>query len=429
MKSTVDQPESLVSDLQFDPVPAAIAAIARGEIVVVVDDEDRENEGDLVMAAGSADAKSMSFFVRHTSGFVCVAMHDDRADELGLPLMVPQQSNGEALGTAFAVSVDAKHGVGTGISATDRATTARALAAGDTGPEDLTRPGHVMPLRARRGGVLERTGHTEATVDLCSLAGLEPVGVLCELVDDDGSMSRRPSLFDFARRYGLSIVSIADLVAYRRLTESAVDRISTSEIPTEHGIFTMHVFRESTGTEHAALVYGTPHMASPPAAHAPVVRVHSECLTGDAFGSLRCDCGPQLQHSLAAIAQAGSGALVYMRGHEGRGIGLGAKIAAYSLQDSGFDTVDANTRLGLPVDGREYGAAAAILHDLGLPKVRLVTNSPDKITALRRAGIAVEARVSIPVSCNNFNAHYLTTKRDRLGHMIDGLDDLASKTG
>lgn len=403
---------------RFDDVQNAIDAIAAGRPVVVVDDEDRENEGDLILAAEHATTENMAFLVRYTSGFICVAMTDERADALDLPLMVSEQNNGESLRTAFAVSVDAGTSVTTGISAKDRATTARALADPGTTPDGLTRPGHVMPLRARAGGVLVRAGHTEATVDLCSLAGCAPVGVLCELVDDDGEMSRRPSLFAFARRHDLPIISVRDLVAHRRRTEPQVSRVSAAQIPTMDGDFTGQVFVDRDGVEHLALVIGSPHLNDTASEAPPLVRLHSECMTGDILGSLRCDCGPQLQDSLRAIAYEGRGVLIYVRGHEGRGVGLGAKIAAYALQDQGRDTVDANLDLGLPVDAREYWQAASILRDLGVERIRLITNNPDKTAALEEHGITVVERVARPAQVNQHNLGYLRTKERRMGHKI-----------
>ncbi|MFC9556474.1 bifunctional 3,4-dihydroxy-2-butanone-4-phosphate synthase/GTP cyclohydrolase II [Rhodococcus sp. NPDC056960] len=411
---------------EFDTVTEALDAIARGEIIVVVDDENRENEGDLVMAAEHVTTEKMAFIVRHTSGFVCVAMPEERAAALGLPLMVPATANGEGLGTAFGVSVDSRDDVTTGISAADRAVTARKLASSRTRADDLTRPGHVMPLLAQAGGVLERAGHTEATVDVCRIAGVESVGVLCELVDDDGEMSRRTSLFRFARQHHLPIISVRDLVEYRRRNERMVSRVSDARIPTDFGEFAAYAFRAHDGIEHLALVAGAPHLADSAAtATAPLVRVHSECLTGDILGSLRCDCGPQLRDSLETIAAEGSGVLVYVRGHEGRGIGLGAKLAAYGLQDAGYDTVDANIELGLPVDSRNYAVAAAVLRDLGITRARLITNNPEKVKALSEYGVTVTERVARPPYVNPHNIDYLRTKDSRLGHSILQVSNVA----
>lgn len=398
----------------FDAIPVALDALRRGGIVVVVDDETRENEGDLVMAAQFADPASIAFFVRHTSGFLCVAMPSARADLLDLPPMVPPSANEDAHGTAFGVACDAAKGITTGISATDRAHTAKLLADRGTRPGDLNRPGHVMPLRAREGGVLERPGHTEATVDLCRLAGVEPTGVLCEVVAEDGSMARRPELLAFARKHGLPAVTIRDLVAYRRRHE--LTAIATAQLPSAHGCFTTHAYRSATGTEHLALAMGDLTAGTP-----PLVRVHSECLTGDVFGSRRCDCGPQLDQSLHAIAAHGRGVVVYLRGHEGRGIGLAAKIAAYALQEQGYDTVDANHELGLPADQRDYTDAAAILDALGVGQVRLLTNNPAKRAALEAAGIAVVESVPMPAAVTPENLKYLQTKNIRMGHRIPGL--------
>ena len=423
------QRDTAVPHERFDTVPAALDAIARGEIVVVLDDENRENEGDLVMAAEHVTTEKMAFIVRHTSGFVCVAMTEARAATLGLPLMVPPDGNTEVLGTAFGVSVDARDGVTTGISAADRAVTTRALASPQTLPDALTRPGHVMPLLARPGGVLERPGHTEATVDLCRMAGLESLGVLCELVDDDGEMSRRASLFEFARRHDLRIICVRDLIEHRRMREPIVTRVSEARIPTAYGDFTGHAFAAHDGVEHLALVAGTPHLADSTATATPLVRVHSECLTGDILGSLRCDCGPQLQDSLELIATEGTGIIVYLRGHEGRGVGLGAKLAAYALQENGYDTVDANLELGLPVDSRDYAVAAAILRDLGVTRARLITNNPDKISALSRYGVEVTERVTRPPHVNRHNIDYLRTKETRLGHSIMPVAEVAEFAG
>ncbi|QYB07423.1 3,4-dihydroxy-2-butanone-4-phosphate synthase [Rhodococcus sp. USK10] len=417
ISTAVGQLDAESAHERFDSVSAAVDAIARGDMVVVVDDEDRENEGDLVMAAEHATIEKMAFIIRHTSGFVCVAMTEDRAAALGLPPMVPAAGNGEVFGTAFGVSVDALHGVTTGISAADRAVTARALADPQTRPDDLSRPGHVMPLLARPGGVLERRGHTEATVDLCRMAGLESVGVLCELVDDDGETSRRDALIRFARLHHLKMIRVRDIVEHRRQREQLVTRISRARVPTTAGDFIGHVFRAHDGVEHIALVAGTPHLAGSAAA-TPLVRVHSECLTGDILGSLRCDCGPQLQDSLTAIAAEGTGVVVYLRGQEGRGVGLGAKLAAYALQEDGYDTVDANLELGLPVDARDYAVAATILKELGVSRARLITNNPDKITALSRYGVDVISRVAHPPHVNHHNIDYLRTKERRLGHSI-----------
>ncbi|MGC8628059.1 MAG: bifunctional 3,4-dihydroxy-2-butanone-4-phosphate synthase/GTP cyclohydrolase II [Acidimicrobiales bacterium] len=399
--------------VQGAPVEEVLAAIGRGEIVVVLDDEGRENEGDLVVAAGTVTPEKIAFFVRYTSGFICTAMSEERADELGLPLMVAH--NTEPQRTAFAVTVDAAVGTTTGISATERAATARRLADPSARARDFTRPGHVHVLRARAGGVLCRAGHTEAAVDLARLAGREPVGVLAEVVSADGlSMARGDELEAFAARHGLLVVTIADLVGYRRRSEALVRRVATARLPTRVGEFTCYSYESLFGGEaHLALAMGELHPDE-----SVLVRVHSECLTGDVFGSLRCDCGEQLGQAMARVAAAGAGVVVYLRGHEGRGIGILDKLRAYELQERGYDTVDANVELGLPVDGRDYGAAAQILLDLGVHKVRLLTNNPAKCAALEGFGVKVIERVPLEIPPNKENLTYLKTKRDRLGHLL-----------
>ena len=409
MSGDADSPLAAVDD--------AIAAIGRGEIVVVVDDEDRENEGDLIMAAEHATPESSAFFVRYTSGVLCAPMTGERLDDLALPLMVA--SNTEPMRTAYTITVDAAEGTTTGISASDRSKTLNLLASPSSEPHDFVRPGHVLPLRYRPGGVLKRAGHTEAAVDLARLAGCEPAGVLAEVVNEDGTMSRLPELIEFCNEHDLLLISIADLIRYRRANERLVDPGAQARIPTIYGDFTGHVFRDFDGTEHLALVYGQ-IMGSEPV----LVRVHSECLTGDILASMRCDCGGQLHTALEAIAEEGAGVLVYLRGHEGRGIGIGHKIAAYSLQDEGHDTVDANIELGLPVDSREYGIGAQILVELGITKMRLITNNPAKIGGLAGYGLEIVERVSTAPGANPENLAYLRTKQMRLGHLIDGLDDL-----
>ncbi len=410
MSGDADSPLAAVED--------AIAAIGRGEIVVVVDDEDRENEGDLIMAAEHATPESIAFFVRYTSGVLCAPMTGERLDELALPLMVA--INTEPMRTAYTITVDAAEGTTTGISAGDRSQTLNLLASLSSEPHDFVRPGHVLPLRYRPGGVLKRAGHTEAAVDLARLAGCEPAGVLAEVVNDDGTMSRLPELIEFCEEHDLLLISIADLIRYRRANERLVDPVAEARIPTIYGDFTGHVFRDFDGTEHLALVHGQ-IMGSEPV----LVRVHSECLTGDILTSMRCDCGSQLHTALEAIAEEGAGVLVYLRGHEGRGIGIGHKIAAYSLQDEGHDTVDANLELGLPIDSREYGIGAQILVELGVTKMRLITNNPDKIGGLAGYGLEIIERVPTAPGANPENLAYLRTKQMRLGHLIEGLDDLA----
>jgi 3,4-dihydroxy 2-butanone 4-phosphate synthase / GTP cyclohydrolase II len=393
-------------------VEAAIAAIANGEFVVVLDNEDRENEGDLIMAAERMTPEAMAFMVRHTSGLVCVGMTGERLDELDIPLMV--QSGTEALGTAFTVSVDLRAGTTTGISAADRAATVRALVDPASAPADFARPGHVFPLRARPGGVLRRPGHTEAAVDLATLAGLSPAGVLCELVRPDGEMARGSDLERFAAEHRLAIITIDELIAYRRRREQLVLRRSSATLPTPYGRFTVHAYESMLdGTEHMVLVRGDVSGDQP-----VLVRAHSECLTGDVLGSCRCDCGPQLQLAMANISDAGQGVIVYLRGHEGRGIGLAAKIEAYRLQEDGLDTVEANVALGLPVDDRDYSIAAQILDDLGVRAVRLMTNNPAKIDGLAGFGFEITERVPLIVEPTGHNGAYLSAKRRKLGHLL-----------
>lgn len=405
--------------VRLDPVEQAIADIAAGKAVVVVDDEDRENEGDIIFAAAKATPELMAFTIRHSSGVICVPMPGDMLDRLEIPLMTPH--NKDKLRTAYTISVDARDGVSTGISAADRAHTARVLADSATEPWEITRPGHVFPLRYREGGVLVRRGHTEAAVDLAKLAGLTPAGVLVEIVNDDGTMKRAPELRAFADKHGLAMISIEDLVKYRRRNEVHVDREAETRLPTRHGDFTAYGYTITVdGSEHVALVYGDPATL---ADDGPVLtRVHSECLTGDVFGSSRCDCGPQLDEALERIVEEGRGVVVYLRGHEGRGIGLVAKLQAYQLQDGGRDTVDANLDLGLPADARHYGAATQILKDLGVQEVRLLTNNPDKVTNLEDYGIKVTERVPLTPRPNDHNLAYLLTKRDRMGHDLPNLD-------
>ncbi|MCA1279904.1 GTP cyclohydrolase II [Saccharopolyspora sp. 7B] len=391
----------------------ARTALARGGMVLVVDDEDREDEGDLIMAAEHATTDDVAFFLEHTSGFLCVAVDEERSRDLGLDLMVT--ANTESHGTAFLVSVDLKHGTGTGISAGDRAATIRALADPRTAPQDLARPGHVLPLRAKAGGVRERAGHTEAGVELCRLAGASGAALLCEIVTPDRrDMMRRPALDDFAARHGIPMVTIAQLVEHARTSGPAIARTGRAELPTELGTFQATTYRGAGDVEHLALTMGDPFDAG-----APLVRLHSECLTGDLAGSLRCDCGSQFRMAMSAIAEEGRGALIYLRGHEGRGIGLGRKLRACELQQHrGLDTVEANVELGLPVDGRDHADAARILHDLGAGSVRLMTNNPDKVRALADHGITVAERIPLEASENPHNAGYLATKRARMGHLL-----------
>jgi 3,4-dihydroxy 2-butanone 4-phosphate synthase/GTP cyclohydrolase II len=404
----------------FSSIEDAVKEIAAGRPVIVVDDADRENEGDLIFAAEKATPELLALMVRYTSGYVCVPLTEADCDRLELPPMYP--INQDRRGTAYTVTVDAREGVDTGISAADRAHTIRLLADPNTRPSDLSRPGHVVPLRAREGGVLRRAGHTEATIDLTVLAGLQPAGVLCELINDDGTMMRLPDLLVFAREHGLALISIADLIAYRRRTERHVERVVEARIPTEHGVFQAVGYRAVfDNMEHVALVYGDLGDGQD-----VLVRVHSECLTGDVFGSQRCDCGPQLDAAQARIVAEGRGVVLYMRGHEGRGIGLLHKLQAYQLQDLGRDTVDANLELGLPADAREYGTGAQILYDLGVRSMRLLTNNPAKRSGLEGYGLRVTGRESLPVRQHPENVRYLRTKRDRMGHLLElsDLDDV-----
>ena len=400
----------------FATIPDAVAAIARGEIVVVVDDEDRENEGDLIMAAESATAEKIAFFVRHTSGVICTPLTGERLDELEVPLMV--RDNTEAQRTAFTYSVDYRHDTSTGISAADRAATIQALINPATRPGDLARPGHIFPLRYADGGVLKRAGHTEAAVDLARMAGMFPSGVLCEIVNDDGTMARVPDLVEFCKEHDLLLISIAELIRYRRQTEKLVTRVSEARIPTQWGDFTCSVYENVLdGQQHIALVKGAVQGQDN-----VLVRVHSECLTGDVFSSLRCDCGIQLDKAMELIDGEGLGVVVYLRGHEGRGVGIGHKIRAYSLQDAGQDTVEANVSLGLPIDSREYGIGAQILVDLGITTMRALTNNPSKYGGLDGFGLDIVERVPLETIPNPENIAYLRTKREKMGHMLEGLD-------
>jgi 3,4-dihydroxy 2-butanone 4-phosphate synthase/GTP cyclohydrolase II len=400
-------------------IEEAVDAIAAGRAVVVVDDEDRENEGDLIFAAELATPELLAFMVRYTSGYICAPLTEADADRLELPPMY--HTNQDRRGTAYAVTVDARDGIDTGISAADRAHTIRMLASPETRAADLARPGHVVPLRAKPGGVLRRAGHTEAAVDLAAMAGLRPAAVLCELVNDDGTMQRLPDLERFCAEHDLVLVSIADLIAYRRRTGKQVERVAEARIPTESGVFRAVGYRaETDAAEHVALVYGEIGDGQD-----VLVRVHSECLTGDVFGSLRCDCGPQLHAALARVAAEGRGVVLYVRGHEGRGIGLLHKLQAYQLQDMGRDTVDANLDLGLPADARDYGTGAQILYDLGIRSMRLLTNNPAKRAGLEGYGLTILGREGLPIWPHPENVRYLRTKRDRMGHILNGLDDVA----
>ena len=399
--------------MTFAPISEAIEAIRRGEFVVVVDDADRENEGDLIIAADTVTPQQIAFMVRYTSGLICVPMTGERLDELQLPLMVVENTDSHR--TAFTVSVDYASGTTTGISAADRATTIRALIDPGTKPDDLARPGHIFPLRYQPGGVLKRAGHTEAAVDLARLAGLQPAGVLCEIVNDDGTMARLPELTAFAEEHGILLVSIADLIAYRRKSEKLVRRLAEATIPTEYGPFRAVGFESTVdGNQHIALVRGDVSGKND-----VLVRVHSECLTGDVFGSRRCDCGTQLHQALALVAAEGEGVILYIRGHEGRGIGLMHKLAAYALQETGRDTVEANIDLGFAADSRDYGVGAQILVDLGITTMRLLTNNPAKRAGLEGYGLSITDRVPLQTVPTAENRGYLATKAAKLGHLID----------
>jgi 3,4-dihydroxy 2-butanone 4-phosphate synthase/GTP cyclohydrolase II len=406
--------------MSLSTIDEALEALRRGRPVLVSDSEDRENEGDVILAAQTLTDEWLAWTIRHSSGYLCAPVTADVADHLGLPLMV--EHNRDPLRTAYTVTVDAAAGVTTGISAADRATTIRLLADPDATPESFVRPGHVIPLRAKDGGVLERPGHTEAAVDLCRLAGLAPVAAIGELVHDDGTMMRLPDVQAMGAVHNLPVITIAELIAWRR-RHDLVDRLAETTLPTAHGEFRAVGFRDRlTGDEHIALV--SPRGLAGPN---PLVRLHSECLTGDAFGSLRCDCGPQLERSFERVAADG-GAIVYLRGHEGRGVGLVSKLQAYALQDEGLDTVDAQLELDLPVDARDYAAGAAILTSLGLTSVRLLTNNPAKVEALRDNGIHVAAVERLSVAPTHANRRYLRTKRDRMGHdlVVDASDQGAT---
>jgi 3,4-dihydroxy 2-butanone 4-phosphate synthase/GTP cyclohydrolase II len=393
-------------------IDTAVKAFARGEFLVVTDDEARENEGDLVIAAQHVTPAALAFLVRHTSGVICVPMLGDRLEELRLPPMVT--ANTELHGTAFTVSCDFRHGTSTGISAQDRANTIRALADPSTTYADLARPGHVFPLRYCEGGVLRRAGHTEAAVDLARLAGLAPAAAICEIANEDGTIASGDGLDRFAAEHRLHRISIADLIRYRRRHEKLVCRVAEARMPTAHGEFQAYVYESlMSGLQHLALVQGDLD------GEAPLVRVHSECLTGDAIGSLRCDCGQQLELALARIAAEGRGALVYLRGHEGRGIGLGHKLRAYGLQDDGLDTVDANLELGFSADSRRYGVGAQILVDLGVRRMRLMTNNPAKYTGLASFGLEIAERVPLLSEPTPENVRYLNAKQEKLGHLLE----------
>ncbi len=395
----------------FASIEDAVAAIRAGQMVIVVDDEDRENEGDLTMAAGTVTPEAINFMARYGRGLVCLALTPERLDRLEVPLEVSDHA--PRRDTAMCVSVDAREGTTTGISAADRAATVRVAIAPESGPRDLSRPGHVFPLRARKGGVLERAGHTEAAVDLATIAGLEPAGVICEIMNDDGSMARVPELVRFAKRHGLLLITIADLIQYRMRTERLVRSVASADLPTEHGAFRIHAYEnELTGQTHVALVRGEIGDGAD-----VLVRVHSKCLTGDVFHSARCDCGEQLETAMGRIAAEGRGVLLYLN-QEGRGIGLANKIRAYQLQDQGLDTVEANERLGFKADQRDYGIGAQILNDLGVKTMRLLTNNPRKFVGLQGYGLSVSEAVPLEIPPSATTRRYLKTKKDKLGHKL-----------
>jgi len=396
---------------KFNSIESVIADIKRGKMVIVVDDPDRENEGDLILAAQFASPEAVNFMIKLGRGLICVPTTSERLLQLGIERMVHQ--NRETFKTDFQVSVDAARDVTTGISAADRARAMRVMADPTAVPNDLVQPGHVFPLRARPGGVLQRAGHTEAAVDLVQLAGCRPVGVICEIMNDDGSMSRLPQLLRFAKKHRLKICTIEDLIEFRRTREKLVDRLEVVKMPTEHGDFDLYLYQSRVdGQHHLALVCGQVAGKSN-----VLVRVHSECLTGDVFGSRRCDCGPQLHQAMRQVAEVGCGVIVYMR-QEGRGIGLPAKIKAYKLQEQGYDTVEANEKLGFGMDLREYGLGAQILADLGLKTIRLLTNNPRKIVGLEGYGLKIVEQLPLRIKPNPHNARYLNTKRVKLGHLL-----------
>ena len=404
------------------PIEDAIADFRDGKFVVIVDDEARENEGDLCIAAEKVTPEEINFMARYGRGLICLPLTGERLDQLRIPLMVQDTDNTSAHGTAFTISIEARRGITTGISAADRAATVLTAIDPQTRPDDLARPGHVFPLRARDGGVLVRAGQTEASVDLARLAGLTPAAVICEIMAEDGTMARLPELERFAGERGLRIISVADLIAYRRRHEQLVRKVVETPMPTKHGVFAAHAYVDTvTGEEHVALVKG--NLAEAAARGEPVlVRMHSKCLTGDTFGSLRCDCGEQLHWALREIEKVGTGVLVYLH-QEGRGIGLHNKLRAYKLQDEGRDTIDANLELGFPEDKRDYGIGAQILVDLGVKRMRLMTNNPKKLVALDGYGLELVDQLPIPMHANPHNLHYLQTKRDRMGHTLTDLNE------
>ena len=397
----------------LNTIEEAIAHLKQGQFIIVADDENRENEGDLILAAEKVTPEQIAFMIRHTTGIICLAMKGERLDELLLPQMVPVNTDRKQ--TAFTISVDSRHGTTTGVSASDRTQTILALLDPSTQPGDLCRPGHIFPLRSKEGGVLKRAGHTEAAVDLMEIAKLYPAGIICELIHDDGTMMRLPQLKFFAKQHNIPIITVAELIRYRREKEKLIKKISQARLPTAHGEFTAFVYESLLdGIEHVALVKGEVSGKKN-----VLVRVHSECLTGDVFESKRCDCGSQLTYAMAKIAEEGEGVILYLRGHEGRGIGLGHKLRAYQLQDNGLDTVDANLELGLPVDSREYGIGAQILTDLGITTMRLMTNNPSKYVGLTGYDLQIAERFPLPPFVTEENARYLKTKKERMGHLFE----------
>ena len=412
---------ALPATVSISPIKDIVADMAAGRMVILIDEEDRENEGDLVLAADHVSAEAINFMARFGRGLICLTLTRERCERLHLPPMVSR--NGTKHSTAFTVSIEAAEGVTTGISAADRARTVQVAVDPQSQPEDLTRPGHVFPLRAREGGVLVRAGHTEAIVDLCRLAGLQPAGVICEVIKPDGEMARVPELIAFCQKHGFKLGCIADLVEYRRRRERLIERVAVARMPTVHGDFDCHTYRSIVdGRTHMALTVGIPRVGDngrfPPIEEPVLVRVHSQCLTGDAFGSLRCDCGPQLQLAMQRVQEAGRGVVLYIS-QEGRGIGLANKLKAYALQDSGMDTVEANVHLGFRPDEREFGTGAQILHDLGVRQLRVLTNNPKKLSGLQGYGLEVVAQVPLVVAPNQHNQKYLQTKRDKMGHLFD----------